>query len=82
MSRRSGISARRAECELEERNSGSEGGMQAGRRDLNPESESKPREWNANRRSGTRARGAESESEKRDSNSKNAIRARRTECEP
>ena len=26
--------------------------MQAGRRDLNPESESKPREWNANRRAG------------------------------
>ena len=78
VSRRSGIPARRAECELEERNSGSKGGMQAGRRDLNPESESKPRECDSSPGSGTRTGGTEREPGERNPNPRSAIRARKT----
>ena len=78
MSRRSGISARRAECELEERNSGSKGRMQAGRRDLNPESESKPRECDSSPGSGTRTGGTEREPGERNPNPRSAIQTRKT----
>ena len=78
VSRRSGISARRAECELEERNSGSKGRMQAGRRDLNPESESKPRECDSSPGNGTRTGGAEREPGERNPNPRSAIQTRKT----
>lgn len=78
VSRRSGISARRAECELEERDSGSKGRMQAGRRDLNPESESKPRECDSSPGNGTRTGGAEREPGERNPNLRSAIQTRKT----